>query len=108
MAADVVFTNGGTWYTNSYSWRKITEYALSCVDDPAPGDHNEYLDVIGIDFPLMPDDKAAEVAKWFSRVIDRMLAEAKIGSSEEDREHVRMLISKLHSEVQTRTARGSA
>lgn len=102
MAADVVFTEESPWYTNSHTWDRITEYALNCVDEPAPGDRRDYLDTLGVDFTFMPDDKAIEVASWLSGVIERMLADGEIGPSETDREHAQALIGKLHSEMQVR------
>jgi hypothetical protein len=105
MAADVVFTTESPWYTNSYTWNKITEYAQSRQDEPSQGDCQEYLDVLGVDFTFLPDNKAVEVAKWLSGVIERMLAEGTIGPSEADRAHVQELVSKLNSEIQARSHR---
>jgi hypothetical protein len=106
MAADVVFAQQSAWYTNSHTWSKITEYALTCADEPAPGDSQEYVDMLGIDFTLMPDDKAAEVASWLSRIIERMLADGIIGPGGTDRDHARALIEKLRSEMRARVSRG--
>lgn len=103
MAADVVFTAESPWYTNSYTWNKITEYAQSRQDEPSQGDRQEYLDVLGVDFTFMPDNRAVEVAKWLSGVIERMLAEDTIGPSEADRAHVQELLSKLNSKIQVRS-----
>lgn len=105
MAADVVFTNESPWYTNSHTWGRITEFALSREDESALGDHQEYLDTLGVDFTFMSDDEAVEVASWLSGIIERMLAEGEIGPSETDREHAQTLIGKLHSEIQVRAAR---
>jgi hypothetical protein len=105
MAADVVFTEESPWYTNSHTWGRITEFAVNRADGPAPGDRQDYLDTLGVDFTFMPDDKAVEVASWLSGVIERMLAEDEIGSGETDREHARTLIDKLRSEIQVRTLR---
>jgi hypothetical protein len=102
MAADVVFTTESPWYTNSYTWNKITEYAQNCQDEPSQGHCQEYLDVLGVDFTFLSDDRAVEVAKWLCGVIERMLAEDAIGSSEADRAHARELVSKLNSEIQAR------
>ncbi len=102
MAADVVFTAESPWYTNSYTWNKITEYAQNCQDELSQVDFQEYLDVLGVDFTFLPDDKAVEVAKWLSGVIERMLAEDAIGPSEADRAHAQELVSKLNSEVHVR------
>lgn len=106
MAADVVFTQESPWYTNSHTWGRITEYALSRADEPAPGGRQDYLDTLGVDFTFMPDDKAVEVASWLSGIIERMLAEGEIGPSGTDRAHAQALIGKLHSEMQVRAARG--
>lgn len=65
MAADVVFTADSPWYTNSYSWNGITEYALRDLDEPARGEYQGYVDVLVVDFLLLPDVKAAEVAAGF-------------------------------------------
>ena len=105
MAADVVFTAESPWYTNSYSWNGITEYALRDLDEPARGEYRGYVDVLGVDFPLLPDAKAAEVARWLSGVIGRMLAAGEIGASEADRAHAEELLRKLHSEIQVRDRR---
>jgi hypothetical protein len=105
MAADVVFTEESPWYTNSHTWSRITASALDGVDEPAPGDRQNYLDTLGVDFTFMSDDKAVEVASWLSEVIERMLVEGEIGPGETDREHAQALIRKLHSEIQVRTAR---
>jgi hypothetical protein len=102
MAADVVFTTESPWYTNSYTWNKITEYAQNCQDELSQGDFQEYLDVLGVDFTFLPDDKAVEVARWLSGVIERMLAEDAIGPGEADRAHAHELVSKLNSEVHAR------
>jgi len=102
MAADVVFTVESPWYTNSYTWNKITEYAQNCQDELSQGDCQEYLDVLGVDFTSLPDGKAVEVAKWLSGVIERMLAEDEIGPSAADRAHAQELVSKLNSEIQVR------
>ena len=102
MAADVVFTAESPWYTNSYTWNKITEYAQNCQAEPARGDFQEYLDVLGVDFTFLSDDQAVEVANWLAGVVQRMLAEDAIGSSEADRTHAQELVSKLHSEIQAR------
>lgn len=102
MAADVVFTTESPWYTNSYTWNMITEYAISSQGDPAGSDYQEYLDVLGIDFTFMPDDKAVKVAGWLSGVIERMLAEDEIGANEADRAHTQELVRKLHSEIRVR------
>jgi hypothetical protein len=102
MAADVVFTAESPWYTNSYTWNKITEYAKNRQDEPSQGRYQEYLDVLGIDFTFLPDDKAVEIAQWLSELIGRMLAEDAIGPSEADRAHAQELVSKLNSEIQTR------
>jgi hypothetical protein len=102
MAADVVFTTESPWYTNSHTWNSITEYALNHQPDSAQADYQEYLDVLGVDFTFMPDDKAAEVAEWLSGVIESMLAEGDEGRSQADHAHMRELISKLHSEMQAR------
>src|ERR1700733_1846834 len=102
MAADVVFTEESPWYTNSHTWARITEFAVNRADEPAPGDGEDYLDSLGVDFTSMSDDKAVEVARWLSRVIERMLAEGEIWSAATDREHARTLINKLRSEIQVR------
>ena len=105
MAADVVFTEETPWYTNSHTWGRITEFATNCAHEPAPGDRQNYLDTLGVDFTFMPDDKAVEVASWLSGVIERMLAEGEIGPGETDREHAQTLIDKLRSEIQVRKLR---
>ena len=105
MAADVVFTEQSPWYTNSHTWARITEYASTRAGEPAPDGSHEYLDTLGVDFTFMPDDKAVEVAGWLSVVIERMLAEGKIGPEEKDQEHAQALVGKLHSEMQIRAAR---
>jgi hypothetical protein len=105
MAADVVFTEESPWYTNSYTWGRITEYASNGADEPASGDRRDYLDTLGVDFTFMPDDKAVEVASWLSGVIERMLAEGEIGFGETDREHAQALIRKLRSEMRLRAVR---
>jgi hypothetical protein len=105
MAADVVFTQESPWYTNSYTWERITEYALNGAGEPVPEDHQNYLDTLGVDFTFMSDSKAVEVAHWLSRVIELMLSEGDVGSSDTDRQHMRTLIGKLYSEIQAREAR---
>jgi hypothetical protein len=104
MAADVVFTAESPWYTNSYTWNKITEYAQNCQDELSQGNCQEYLDVLGVDFTFLPDYKAVDVAKWLSGVIERMLAEGAIGPSEADRAHAQELVSKLNSEIRARNS----
>ena len=97
MAADVVFTAQSPWYTNSRSWNAITEYALRDLDEPARGEYQGYVDVLGVDFTFLPDAKAAELARWLSRVIGRMLAAGEIGASKADRAHsLRQLSLWLH------------
>jgi hypothetical protein len=105
MAADVVFTEESPWYTNSHTWGRITEFAVNRADEPAPGDRQDYLDTLGVDFTFMSDDKAVEVASWLSGVIERMLAEGEIGPGQTDREHAQTLVNKLRSEIQVRTLR---
>jgi hypothetical protein len=102
MAADVVFTEEGPWYTNSHTWDRITECALNCADESAPDDRQDYLDALGVDFTFMSASKAVEVASWLSEVIERMLAEGEIGPGETDREHAQILVRKLKSEMQVR------
>ena len=108
MAADVVFTAESPWYTNSNTWKRITEYAASCQGGPVQEDYHSHLDALGVDFTFLPDSTAAEVAGWLSAVIEGMLAEGEMGRSEADRAHARELIRKLHSEVQARDRNGQA
>jgi hypothetical protein len=100
MAADVVFTAESPWYTNSHTWNRITEYALN---HQAGDEFHGYLDTLGLDFTFLSDDKAAEIARWLSEVIERMLAGSELGSGEQDHAHARKLIAKLNSELRIRS-----
>jgi len=106
MAADVVFTAESPWYTNSHTWKRITEYEASRAGGPLQEDYHSHLDALGVDFTFLPDSTAAEVAGWLSVVIEGMLAEGEMGRSEADRAHAHELIRKLHSEVEARDHRG--
>lgn len=73
MVADVVFTAESPWYTNSHTWKRITEYAASRPGDPLQEDYHSHLDALGVDFTFLPDSTAAEVAGWLSVVIEGIL-----------------------------------
>jgi hypothetical protein len=102
MAADVVFTAEGPWYTNSASWFGILEFGMSDLETPVQEEYKRYVSgPLGIDFTTLPDDKSVEVARWLSDVIERMVA---AGTWEDGRSmaHLKELTRKLHSEVQVR------
>jgi hypothetical protein len=106
MAADVVFSAEDPWYTNSESWYRILEFAMSDLAAPVKEEYERYVRApLGIDFTTMPDDKSAEVARWLSGVIERMLA-ARAWEDERSLAHLRELTRKLHSEVQVRECGG--
>ena len=106
MAADVVFTAEDPWYTNSSSWHGILEFAMSNLGASARDEYKGYVTApLGIDFPALPDDKSVEVARWFSCVIERMLA-ARTWEDERSRAHMQELTRKLHSEIQVREPGG--
>jgi hypothetical protein len=107
MAADVVFTAEDPWYTSSESWYRILEFAMSDLEAPFHEEYKRYVSApLGIDFTSLPDDKSVEVARWFSGVIDRMLA-ARTWEEERSRAHMQELTRKLHSEIQVREPGGS-
>jgi hypothetical protein len=102
MAADVVFTAEGPWYTNSALWYRILDFAMSELETPVQEEYKWYVTgPLGIDFTSLPDDKSVEVARWLSDVIERMLS---IGTWEDERSlaHLRELARKLRSEVEVR------
>src|ERR1700733_10585111 len=108
MAADVVFTEDNPWYTSSESWYGILEFAMSGLEAPAQEEYKRYVSApLGIDFTSLPDDKSVEVARWFSGVIERMLAAA-TWENERSRAHMQELARKLHAEIQVRESGGSA
>lgn len=107
MAADVVFTAEDPWYTNSESWYGILEFAMSGLEGPAREEYARYaVAPLGIDFTSLPDDKSAEVARWLSGTVGRMLA-AGPPEGERGRAHLEELARKLHSEIRLRTRGGS-
>jgi hypothetical protein len=61
---------------------------------------------LGIDFTSLSDDKSVEVARWFSGVLERMLA-ARTWEDARSRAHIQELTRKLHSEIQVRESGGS-
>ena len=102
MAADVVFTAEDPWYTSSESWYGILEFAMSDLQPPTREEYKRYVSApLGIDFTSLPDDKSVEVARWFSGVIERMLA-ATTWENERSLAHMQELARKLHSEIQVR------
>jgi hypothetical protein len=102
MAADVVFTAEDPWYTSSESWYGILEFAMSDLEAPTQEEYGRYVSApLGIDFTSLPDDKAVEVARWVSGVIERMLA-ARTWENEHSLAHMQELTRKLHSEIQVR------
>lgn len=102
MAADVVFTAEDPWYTSSESWHGILEFAMSDLEAPIQEEYKRYVSApLGIDFTSLPDDKSVEVARWFSGVIERMLA-AGTWENERSRAHMQELTRRLHSEIQIR------
>ena len=108
MAADVVFTAEGPWYTSSESWYGILEFAMSDPETPVQEEYRRYVSApLGIDFTSLPDDKSVEVARWISGVIERMLA-AGTWENERSRAHMQELIRKLNSEIQVREPGDSA
>lgn len=102
MAADVVFTEEGPWYTNSHTWSKITEYAAKRPGGPSRDDYPGHLDALGVDFTFLPDETAAGVAGWLAGVVEGMVAEGEMGHGEADRAHAGELIRKLRSEARVR------
>ncbi len=107
MAADVVFTAEDPWYTSSESWYGILEFAMTGLEAPAQEEYKRYVSApLGIDFTSLPDDKSVEVARWFSDVIERMLAST-TWENERSRTHMQELARKLHSEIQIREPGGS-
>lgn len=107
MAADVVFTAEDPWYTSSESWYGILEYAMSDLEAPTREEYGRYVSApLGIDFTSLPDDKAAEVARWLGRIVESMLA-AGTWESERSRAHMQELTRKLNSELQVREAGGA-
>ena len=102
MAADVVFTTEDPWYTSSESWYGILEFAMSDLEVPVQEEYKRYVSApLGIDFTSLPDDKSVEIARWFSGVIERMLAAGTWGNDRSSA-HLQDLIRKLHSEIQVR------
>jgi hypothetical protein len=106
MAADVVFTAEDPWYTSSESWYGILEFAMSDLEAPLQKEYKQYISApLGIDFTSLSDGKSVEVARWFSGVVERMLA-ARIWEDERSRAHMQELTRKLHSEIQVREPGG--
>lgn len=107
MAADVVFTTGEPWYTNSESWHRIAGFALSGLEGPSREEYARYVSAPpGIDFPSLPAGKPAEVARWLCRAVEAMLA---VNTWEDTRSqtHVRELARRLHSEIEAEEPEGS-
>jgi len=103
MAADVVFTEGKPWYTNSYSWDQITSHAMGVLSESLRNEYEYYIDVIGIDFTAMPDEKAVEVSAWLAGIIEGMLEDHEASwTGESDRRHVGDLIHRLREEAALR------
>src|SRR6202050_3249261 len=108
MAADVVFTAEDPWYTSSQSWYGIVELAMSGLAAHAREEYRQHVIApLGIDFTSLPDDKAVELARWLSGVIERMLG-AGTREDERSRAHTRELARRLHCEIQVRKPGGSA
>jgi hypothetical protein len=104
MAADVVFTEGDPWYTNSYSWNQITDHAMEKLKEPLRDEYEWHINVTGIDFTSMPDKKAVEISTWLAEIMEEMLTGPEASwTGEADRRHAEVLIRKLHEEAQLRS-----
>ena len=107
MAADVVFTAEDPWYTSSQSWYGIMEFAMSGLEAPAREEYRGYgVAPLGTGFTSLPADKAVEVARWLSGVIETMLA-ARTWADERSRARMQELARKLRAEIQARESGGS-
>jgi hypothetical protein len=107
MAADVVFTAEDPWYTNSQSWYGIVEFAMRGLQAAAREEYRRYVSApLGIDFTALPDDKAAEVARWLCGAIENILA-ATAPDNDRSHAHLQELARKLHCEIQARDPGGS-
>jgi hypothetical protein len=108
MAADVVFTAEGPWYTSSKSWHEILEFAKGGPGAPVQEQYEQYVSApLGIDFTSLPDGKSVEVARWLSGVIERMLT-SRMWENERSLAHMQELTRKLRSEMQVREPGGTA
>lgn len=108
MAADVVFTAEDPWYTNSASWHTILEFASAGPEAAGREELKGHMTApLGLDFTSMPDGESAQVARWLSGVIERMLA-AEVWDSERSRAHMWELARKLHAEAEIREPGGAA
>ena len=80
---------------------------MSGLEAPAREEYRRYVSApLGIDFTSLPDDKSAEVARWLSGAIERILA-ATARENDRSRAHMQELARKLHSEIQVREPGGS-
>jgi hypothetical protein len=106
MAADVVFTDGKTWFTNSYTWNQILEHAMGGLSESLKDEYEWYVNVIGLDFTLVPDEKIAEIANWLAGVVEDLLRDpAPKWTSDTDRRHMEDLAKRLRGEAQAKSER---